>query len=106
MRAFQGFPDNVNRALRRVADGDLRMTVRPGGFDPLMSRVEQAIDRLAFALVVSAFVLGFSWLLAPRGIPFWMEVIAGFALVCAAGVGVWFFMSIMFRRWRQRRHDY
>ncbi len=106
LKALQGFPDNVNRALRRVADGDLRMTVRPGGFDPLMSRVEQAIDRLAFALVVSAFVLGFSWLLAPTELPWWLEVIAAFALVCAAGVGVWFFLSIVFRRWRQRRHDY
>lgn len=105
MKALQGLPDNVNRALKRVADGDLRMTVRPGGFDPLMARVEQAIDRLAFALVVSAFVLGFSWLLAPTELPWWLEVIAAFALVCAAGVGVWFFLSIVFRRWRQRRHE-
>jgi ubiquinone biosynthesis protein len=105
MKALQGLPDNVNRALKRVADGDLRMTVRPGGFDPLMSRVEQAVDRLAFALVVSAFVLGFSWLLAPTELAWWLEAIAAFALVCAAGVGVWFFLSIVFRRWRQRRHD-
>ena len=106
MKALQGLPDHVNRALKRVADGDLRMTVRPGGFDPLMSRVEQAIDRLAFALVVSAFVLGFSWLLAPTDLPWWLEAIAAFALVCAAGVGVWFFLSIVFRRWRRRHHDY
>ncbi|MFU8890540.1 MAG: ABC1 kinase family protein [Anaerosomatales bacterium] len=105
MKALQGLPDNVNRALKRVADGDLRMTVRPGGFDPLMARIEQAIDRLAFALVVSAFVLGFSWLLAPTELAWWLEAIAAFALVCAAGVGVWFFLSIVFRRWRQRRHD-
>jgi ubiquinone biosynthesis protein len=106
MKALQGLPDNVNKALKRVADGDLRMTVRPGGFDPLMARVEQAVDRLAFALVVSAFVLGFSWLLAPTELPWWLEAIAAFALVCAAGVGVWFFLSIVFRRWRQRRHDH
>ena len=105
MKALQGLPDNVNRALKRVADGDLRVTVRPGGFDPIMARVEQAVDRLAFALVVSAFVLGFSWLLAPTELPWWLEAIAAFALVCAAGVGVWFFLSIVFRRYRQRRHE-
>ena len=104
-KAVQGLPDNVNRAIKRVADGDLKMTVRPGGYDQVMARVEEAVDRLAFAVVVSAFVLGFSWLLAPRGIPFWLEVIAGFALVCAAGVGIWFFLSIMFRRFRQRRRE-
>jgi ubiquinone biosynthesis protein len=104
-KAVQGLPDNVNRAIKRVADGDLKMTVRPGGYDQVMARVEEAVDRLAFAVVVSAFVLGFSWLLAPRGIPFWLEVIAGFALVCAAGVGIWFFLSIMFRRFRHRRRE-
>lgn len=105
LKALQGFPDNINRAVKRVGDGDLRMTVYPGGFDPLMSRVEQAVDRIAFALVVSAFVLGFSWLLAPTELPWWLELIAGFALVCAAGVGVWFFLSIMLRRFRQRRAE-
>jgi len=88
-----------------VADGDLKMTVRVGDYDPLLARVEEAVDRLAFAIVVSAFVLGFSWLLAPRGIPFWLEVIAGFALVCAAGVGIFFFLSILFRRFRHRRRE-
>lgn len=105
VKALQGLPDNINRALKRVADGDLRVTVRPGGFDPLMSRIEQAVDRLAFALVVSSFVLGFSWLLAPTNLPWWLEAIAAFALVCAAGVGVWFFLSMVFRRWRKRHHE-
>jgi hypothetical protein len=34
-----------------------------------------------------------------------MEIIADFALVCAAGVGVWFFASIIFRRFRRRHRD-
>lgn len=104
-RALQNLPDNITRALRRVGDGDLRMTVRPAGFDPLMSRIESAVDRLAFALVVSAFVVGFATLLARADLPWWMEAIASFALVCAAGVGVWLFASIIFRQFRQRKHD-
>jgi hypothetical protein len=105
MRAAHNLPDNINRSLKRVADGDLRMTVRPGGFDPLMARVEQTVDRLAFALVVSAFVLGCSWLLSRSAIPRWLEVVAGLTLVASFGVGASFFLSIMFRRWRWRRHD-
>ena len=70
-----------------------------------MARVEQAVDRLAFALVVSAFVVGFSWLLARTAMPWWLELIAGFALLCAAGVGVWFFLSMVWRMFRKRRHD-
>jgi ubiquinone biosynthesis protein len=105
LRALKGLPESITRALRRVGDGDLRMTVRPAGLDPVLSRLEQAVDRLAFALVVSAFVVGFATLLARSQIPWWMQLIAEFALVCAAGVGIWFFLSILFRAFRQRKHD-
>ncbi len=104
-RAIQNLPDSITRALRRVGDGDLRMTVRLADYDPLMSRVEQTVDRLAFALVVAAFVVGFSTLLTRADLPLWMEVIADFALVCAAGVGVWLFASIILRRFRRRHRD-
>ena len=35
MKAMQGLPDNLNRALKRVGDGDMRMTVRPEWLRPL-----------------------------------------------------------------------
>ena len=105
MKALQTLPDSISKALRRVSDGDLRMTVRPAGFDPLMARAEIMVDRIAFAMVVSAFVLGFAVLLTRATLPLWLELIAYFALVCASGVGIWFFLSIIFRRFRQRHHE-
>ena len=104
-RALQNLPDSITRALKRVGDGDLRMTVRPAGFDPVMTRIESAVDRLAFALVVAAFVVGFSTLLTRTNLPTWMEIGADFSLFCAACVGIWFFASIIFRRFRQRHRD-
>lgn len=103
-KALNGLPDNVNNALKRVGDGDLRMTIRPGGFDPMLARVETLVDRLAFALIVASFVLGFSWLLARSAIPWWLEWIASITLVCSFGVGVWFFLSMFWRRFRHRHH--
>jgi ubiquinone biosynthesis protein len=105
LRALKGLPESLSRVLRRLGEGDLRMTVRPAGLDPVMSRLEQSVDRLAFALVVSAFVVGFATLLARSEIAWWMKLIAEFALVCAAGVGIWFFLSILYRAVRQRKHD-
>ena len=105
LHAMKGLPENITRAIKRVGDGDLRMTIRPAGLDPVLSRLEQAVDRLAFALVVSAFVVGFATLLARSQIPWWMQLVAEFALVCAAGVGIWFFLSILFRAFRQRKDD-
>ena len=103
-RALQNLPDTITRALRRVGDGDLRMTVRPSGFDPIMTRIESAVDRLAFALVVAAFVVGFATLLTRANLPLWMEIGADLSLFVAAWVGIGFFISIIFRRFRQRRH--
>jgi len=104
-RALQVLPDSITRALKRVGDGDLRMTVRPSGFDALMSRIEMAVDRLAFALVVAAFVVGFSTLLTRTNLPLWMELGADLSLFVAAWVGIFFFASIIFRRFRQRHRD-
>ena len=102
MRAAEGLPDNINRALKRVGDNDLRVTVRPGGFDAMMARLEQSLDRLAFALVIAAFVIGMSLLLARTSLPWWVELIADLSLVGAAGVGFFFFLSIIWRYFRQR----
>lgn len=105
MRAAQGLPDNVNRAVRRVADGDLRVTVRPGGFEAIVARLEQSVDKLAFALVISAFVVGLSLLLSRTSLPWWVEVIADLALVGAALVGFSFFASMMWGYIRKRTRD-
>ena len=105
MKALQVLPDSFNKALKRVGDGDLRMTVRPGGFDPLVARLEVMADRIAFAMVISAFVMGFTILLTRASLPWWMQAIAYYTLVFATGVGVWFFLSIILRQFRQRHHD-
>ena len=105
MRVAQGLPDNVNRAVKRIADGDLRVTVRPGDFDNIMGRAEQFVDKLAFALVISAFVVGLSLLLARTTLPWWVELIAELALVGAAIVGFTFFVSMMYGYIRKRTRD-
>jgi len=102
MKSMQALPEQFTRALRRVGDGSLSITVRPGGFDPLMARFEILADRLAFALVVSSFVVGLSFLLTRSDLPWFLELIAGVTLVASAGVGVFFFTSILVRRFRQR----
>ena len=105
MRAAQGLPDNLNRTLKRIADGDLKVTVRPGDFDSIMARVETAVDKIAFALVISAFVVGLSVLLARTALPWWLELMADLALFGAACVGFSFFVSIVWRIFRKRRQE-
>jgi hypothetical protein len=90
------------RFLHRAGNGEFRMAVHPTGFDPLMRRFEEATNRVAFALVVSAFVIGLSMLLANTPLPEWFVWVARIFWAAALGVGSWFFLSAFATRWRRK----
>ncbi len=103
LRIATDLPESFSRFLKRAGQGEFRMVVEPIGLDPIMKRLEEVANRLAFALVVSAFVIGLSMLLANTVVPEWFTWIARVALAAALGVGSWFFISIFVARTRKRR---
>jgi ubiquinone biosynthesis protein len=105
VRVLSELPDSLSRFLKRAGQGEFRVTVRPTGMDPLLARFEEAVNRLSFALVVAAFVIGLSWLLAGTELPMAFIWIARFALAGAVAVGSWFFISAIIAHYdRRRRH--
>lgn len=102
-RLLTGMPEALSRLVTRVGDGDLAVTVRPGGFESLLARFEEAVNRLAFALVVGAFVVGLSMIIAQYNMPQWFLVVATLALLAAIGVGSWFFISAVLAHFAHRR---
>ncbi len=103
LRIATDLPESFSRLLKRAGQGEFRIVVQPSGFDPIMKRVEEVANRLAFALVVSAFVIGLSMLLANTEVPAWFTVVARIAWAAALGVGSWFFISIFMSRTKKRR---
>lgn len=95
-------PEALVRLVRRAGQGEFRVTVRPTDFEPLISRFEEATNRLSFALVVSSFVVGLSILLSRTTLPEWFVWVARFALATALGVGSWFFLAAISARLRRR----
>jgi ubiquinone biosynthesis protein len=93
-------PESLTRLLRRAGQGEFRIAVHPTGFDPIMKRFEEATNRVAFALVVSAFVVGLSVLLSRTALPDGFVWLARIAWAAALGVGSWFFISILAARHR------
>ena len=93
-------PESLTRLLRRAGQGEFRVAVHPTGFEPIMKRFEEATNRLAFAMVVAAFVVGLSMLLARTPLPTSFVWVARFAWAAALGVGSWFFISILATRYR------
>jgi ubiquinone biosynthesis protein len=101
VRVGQELPESLTRLLRRAGQGEFRVAVHPTGFDPIMKRFEEATNRLAFALVVAAFVVGLSVMLSKTAMP---EAFVWIARVFWAGalfVGSWFFISILRAHYRK-----
>ena len=95
-------PESLARFMRRAGSGEFRLAVHPTGFEPLLKRFEDAANRLAFALVVAAFVIGLSVLLDNTPLPIGFIWIARFAWAAAIGVGSWFFVSSLSARYRRK----
>jgi ubiquinone biosynthesis protein len=103
MRIASEMPESFSRLLKRAGQGEFRVAIHPTGFEPLIKRFEEATNRLSFALVVAAFVIGLSWMLAATEVPGWFVWAARIAWAGALGVGSWFFLSIFLSRMNNRR---
>ena len=98
----QDLPESLTRLLRRAGQGEFRVAVHPTGFEPIMKRLEEAVNRLSFALVVAAFVVGLSLMLSRTLLPDTFLWIARIFWAGALGVGSWFFLSILSARYRNK----
>ena len=103
MRTTSQLPSALERALRRVGDGEFRVAMRPDGFERFLDRAEEMVDRLAFAILVAGFIVGFSRLLSVDGLPRWIQVLLFLGMLGALFVSAWMFISILLARWRGRR---
>lgn len=103
IRAGMEIPASTERALRRVAEGEFHIGVRPEGYQALLDRIEELADRVAFALLVAAFVIGFSTMLTVRWLPRWLDYAILVGMLMAIGVSTWMFVSLMTARIRGRR---
>jgi ubiquinone biosynthesis protein len=98
----QEIPESLTRLLRRAGQGEFRVAVHPTGFEPLLKRFEEATNRLSFAVVVAAFVIGLSMLLAREPLPMWFSWAARVVWAGALFIGSWFFLSILTAHYRHK----
>jgi len=101
-RLMGELPESLARVLNRLGQGELRMAARLTGMDPLLARLEESVNRMSFALVVAAFIIGLSMLLRDTELPEGFIWIARLALLAAVGVGSWFFVSAIIAHYRPR----
>jgi ubiquinone biosynthesis protein len=99
-RAATNLPLSADRAMRRLSEGEFRIAVRVSEYEPFVGRIEELVDRLAFAVLIAAFVVGFTLLLATEELAGWIHVLAGIGMIGASIVSIWMFASILLARRR------
>ena len=100
---LEDLPVGLSRTLRRASEGEFRVAVRPSDYDRLVDRLDKLVVRLSFTLLLAAFVVGFSIIVALQPGNRVFKVLALAVLLVAVAVTVWWMVSLLFHSRRRRR---
>jgi ubiquinone biosynthesis protein len=90
-------PGEVRRIARQLQSGSARVVFKHEGLEPLTNSLERTTNRLAFALVLAALIIGSSLILHSRIPPLVgdVSVIGVLGFLFAALMGVWLIISMI-----------
>ncbi|MCD5401634.1 ubiquinone biosynthesis protein UbiB, partial [candidate division NPL-UPA2 bacterium] len=84
-------PGQVSQILRKFRQGEFKLTIEHKGLEETIQGRDKSNNRLAVSLLVTALIIGSSFLIQSEGTLFWGGVI-GFAL--AGLLGLWLVVAI------------
>jgi ubiquinone biosynthesis protein len=90
-------PTDLRRLLRQLRSGEAKVVFKHEGLEPMISALERTSNRLSFAVVLSALIIGSS-LIVHAEIPpkfYGVPVIGLAGFVVAAVMGFWLLISII-----------
>ena len=93
----------MSQALRRASEGEFRMAVRPSDYDRLVDRLGDLVVRLSLTILLAAFVVGFSIIVAQQPGNSAVDVMAEVVLIVASAVTVWWMITLLLGYRRRRR---
>jgi ubiquinone biosynthesis protein len=91
-------PRQLRRMMAAVESGNLRVGMRPEGFDALTNRFERISNRIVLGVIAAAFINGLAVLLSvyrPPGWERWAWVVFAFGFLCALILGIYLAISIL-----------
>lgn len=96
-------PLQLRRLMQQLETDNLGINFRPEGFEPVMQRFEQMVNRLVLGILAAAFIIGLAVLMLvyhPAGWQNWAGTVFGIGFLFAVGLGLYLVWSIA----RSRRH--
>src|SRR3990172_5445991 len=91
----RGLPRELHSALRKITKNDLHFKLQLTDIDPYLRRFDRASNRLTFAVIISAIILGCSIIItvASETVALQWLVVGGFVL--AVLLGLWLIIAIL-----------
>lgn len=94
-RLLEDLPVALTRTLRRASEGEFRVAVRPEHYEELLRGLQDVANRLAFALLLAAFVLAFAFVAVQEHLPDWLQWVAGGVLIITATTAILLLIGIL-----------
>ena len=95
-------PVGLSRTLRRASEGEFRVAVRPSDYERLLDRLNDLVVRISFTVLLAAFVVGSSIIVALQPGGGLVDVMAQGLLAVACCVAVWWMIGLLLGRRRRR----
>ena len=94
---FRFLPAEINHFFRSLEKGRARIAFEHHGLQPLIKHLDQLSNRISFAIVLAALILGSSLIIHARIPPYWndISVIGLFGYSFAGIMGIWLLYSII-----------
>ncbi len=94
LNILKSAPGQLRDVSRRLARGKWQVNIRHQNLDYLANEIDRASNRLSFAVVIGAIIIGSSWVLgsdsnvAFLGVPLWAFGVAGYLVAGMMGLGL------------------
>jgi hypothetical protein len=94
-RFFDELPVQATRVLRRAGEGEVRLAVRPTEYEAMMDRLQAGFSLLAYALIVSALIVGAAFLVSRPGLSRLEGIGARVVLLAALASIGWLLVNLL-----------
>ncbi len=94
---FRELPIEIRRLMALVKEGRTLLRVHHHGLEPLMETLERIVNRLAFAMVLAALIIGSSLIVHARVPPMWhdMSIPGVLGYLVAGMMGFWLLIAML-----------
>lgn len=97
MKLLNEIPADLHILIKQLKEGRIKMEFQHLGLEPLRNTLTQVSNRIAFAILLAALIIGHALITLSRASSDWglMHALGSIGFVCAGLIGFWFLLSMI-----------